>query len=231
MFENRQVMLDEGNSKIDELFISYESSLKLKNSLGTFLYSNDSDWINSKAWLSEQIKHTLSSEITKKIKNFKSDKYTDALIIRGLPIDIDLPSTPYNGYISSDKLPLANAIHIGIYALADIEPISYTSENDGLLFRHVVPACDNRHEKSSQGSTHTFGMHVDNPDLPLITEPVVDKSGCPEFLSLMAIRSDLKVKSSLVFVDDIIQRLNLETINELSKKQFVISRPDSFKSK
>ena len=125
------------------------------------------------------MKRSLPEVITARISSFSKNNICDALIIRGLPIDELLPSSPYCGYLPPNELPLVNSIHIGIYQLMGVEPISYKSENSGNLFRHVVPANNGINDKSSHGSKHTFGMHVDNPDLPLVTEAISKKSGCP----------------------------------------------------
>lgn len=86
--------------------------------------------------------------------------------------------------------------------MAGIYPAAYENENDGRLFRHVVPAIAKRDEISSHGSRRKFGFHVDNPDLPLLPEPIASLSGCPEFLSLLAVRADHQVQSDISFVDD-----------------------------
>ncbi len=213
---------------VQEVHVSYESANKLKSAFSNLRFSEDSEWLNVKEWLGSVVKHSLSNEIVSAIQEFKSDDGQCALIIRGLPIDSNLCATPYNGYVTPSKIPLASAIHIGIYQSAQIEPVSYENENKGFLFRHVVPALNALNEKSSHGSTFTFGHHVDNPDLPLACEPVTERSGCPEFLSLMALRSDLKVRSNFILLDDLIAQLNRGVVNELCQPNFRINRPDSF---
>lgn len=213
---------------VQELHISYEASRKLKSTFTNLRLGNDSSWLETREWLGNTVKHSLPVNIVEAIQRFKTSDEQCALIVRGLPVDNDLCATPYKGYLAPSKTPLANACHIGIYQLAGIEPIAYKTENDGLLFRHVVPAIKGRNEKSSHGSTHTFGHHVDNPDLPLSCEPLNEKSGCPEFLSLMALRSDLSVSSNFILIDSLMAKLSRGVLEELAKPQFSIRRPDSF---
>ncbi|USH03826.1 TauD/TfdA family dioxygenase [Grimontia kaedaensis] len=214
--------------RIREIHIPYEAATKLRNAFASLRLDDDKSFIKTKTWFGSTVRYCLPEHQINIIQDFKESDESCALIIRGLPIDSDLGATPYNGYIAPSKTPLASGCHIGIYQLAGIEPISFQTENQGLLFRHVVPNPKARTEKSSHGSTHTFGHHVDNPDLPLACERLTDKSGCPEFLSLMAMRSDLSVRSNFVLVDDLLTGLSAGVIDELLKPNFKISRPDSF---
>ncbi|WP_254620381.1 TauD/TfdA family dioxygenase [Vibrio metschnikovii] len=209
--------------------MSLQRSLKkLKEAFSHLRMGNDEEWLNVKEWLGNITKHYLNDEIVNIIGGFKLNDNQCALIIRGLPIDTNLCATPYSGYIPPSKISLATALNIGIYQLANVEPVSYQNENEGFLFRHVVPAKNALNERSSHGSIHTFGHHVDNPDLPLACEKVSEKSGCPEFLSLMALRSDLKVRSNFILVDDLVKQLSGGVIKELCEPNFRINRPDSF---
>jgi hypothetical protein len=216
------------NKNIQELHVSYDAANKLKSAFSNLRFREDNEWLNVREWLGNVVKHSLNDDLIDIIQGFKSSNDQCALIIRGLPVDSNLCATPYNGYVPPSKVPLASAIHIGIYQLAKIKPVSYQNENGGFLFRHVVPAFNSLNEKSSHGSTFTFGHHVDNPDLPLGCEPVTERSGCPEFLSLMALRSDLKVRSNFILLDNLIAQLSRGVVNELCQPNFRINRPDSF---
>ncbi|NOI98770.1 hypothetical protein F0240_02875 [Vibrio kanaloae] len=213
---------------VQEVHVSYEAANKLKSAFSNLRFREDYEWLNAREWLGNVVKHSLNDEVINTIQSFKSDGERCALIIRGLPVDGNLCATPYNGYVPPSKIPLASAIHIGIYQSIRIEPVSYQNENKGFLFRHVVPALGALNEKSSHGSTFTFSHHVDNPDLPLACEIVRERSGCPEFLSLMALRSDLKVRSNFILLDDLIGQLSHGVVNELCQPHFRIDRPDSF---
>ncbi|WP_281648379.1 TauD/TfdA family dioxygenase [Parendozoicomonas sp. Alg238-R29] len=215
-------------AQVKEVHLSYDVYDVLKKRLSSLDCKSDVDWLEARDWISAQIKHVLPESIINELENFSRNTQRSALIIRGCPVDSALPPTPYHGYLEPDCLPLATAIHIGIYHLAGLEPVAYQNENDGKLFRHVVPANYALNQKSSHGSRKTFGMHVDNPDLPLTPEPIIDRSGSPEFLSLMAIRTDLRVKSSIALLDSVLDKLDQNTIRQLSQHNFLVSRPDSF---
>ena len=213
---------------VKEFHFSYETYDLLKNRLSNLDCRSDQDWLNAREWIAAQIKQAIPKEISTELESFAENPNRSALIIRVCPIDTSLPPTPYRGHLDTGYLSLASAIHIGIYQIAGIEPIAYQNENNGNLFRHVVPARYARDHKSSHGSHRTFGMHVDNPDLPLTPENITDRSGSPEFLSLMAIRTDLKVKSSIALLDTILDKLDQNTIKSLKEDNFLVLRPDSF---
>ncbi|QFT39845.1 hypothetical protein GGC04_25470 (plasmid) [Vibrio sp. THAF191d] len=52
-----------------------------------------------------------------------------------------------------------------------------------------------------------LGIMMDHPDLPLVCEDMIEHSGCPEFLSLMALRSDLRVNSNFILVDELLANI------------------------
>lgn len=224
----KQMETHRKESQVSEVHISYASASLIKEKLGKLKLVSDEDWLDAKEWIGNQLAHHLPSETVKALALFGRNVNQGAIVIRGMPIDQDLPPTPYKGYEPPQSIPLISAIHLGIYHLVGINPIAYQNENRGLLFRHVVPATVGREQKSSHGSKLTFGFHVDNPDLPLAPEILVDRSGCPEFLSLMAVRSDLQVRSSVVMLDSVLESLNRGVIEHLCMDEFLISRPDSF---
>lgn len=216
------------DSPVSECHISYQSSVVIREHFSQLSLQDDREWLDASEWLGCQLAHALSPDVVGTIRSFGKNAQKSALVIRGLPIDHHLPPTPYKGYESPENSPLANAIHIGLYHLAGLRPVAYQNENGGQLFRHVVPASGGRSQRSSHGSKLTFGFHVDNPDLPLTPEPLGDSSACPEFLSLLAVRSDLKVRSSIALLDKVLGDLNANVISHLCESEFLISRPDSF---
>lgn len=213
---------------VQEMHVSYESAHKIKSAIHHLKLTEDQSWLDARSWLASTIRHSLPEEQISTVTSFSRDDSKSALIIRGFPVDHDLCATPYNGYLSQSKTPLVSGIHIGLCQLAGIEPVSYQSENNGFLFRHVVPVQHALNEKSSHGSLHTFGHHVDNPYLPLVCEDIIERSGCPEFLSLMALRSDLSVNSNFILFDELLSNVSSGVVSALSEPNFHISRPDSF---
>lgn len=178
--------------------------------------------------LGHQAMEILSPSLVETLRGFRDDPMQCALILRNCPLDKCLPPTPYRGVQSPTQTPVACLVNLALFQLLGISPVVYEGENEGRLFRHVVPVRNSELEKSSHGSRTRFGYHVDNPDLPLTEEPVTDVSACPEYLSLFGMRCDPGVKTTLVLVQPLLDRLGKEVIDVLASPRFMISRPASF---
>ncbi|MFJ3056870.1 TauD/TfdA family dioxygenase [Herbaspirillum sp. NPDC087042] len=170
----------------------------------------------------------LPRSIVETLQGFRDDPRQHALILRNCPLDHPLPPTPYNGVLSPAHSPVACLVNLALFQLMGIAPVVYEGENEGRLFRHVVPAPHAAKQKSSHGSRARFGYHVDNPDLPLIAEPITDLSACPEYLSLFGMRCDPRVKTTLVLTQSVLRVLAPEMIKVLASPRFVMRRPASF---
>ncbi|MBJ2181482.1 TauD/TfdA family dioxygenase [Pseudomonas veronii] len=180
--------------------------------------------------LKEQAQDVLGTTLTEQIRSFVDNPQLTALTIRNCPRDRDTPPTPYSGVLSPRSTPIACLVSLSIHSLLGINPVVYEGENDGRLFRHVIPSRNASSQKSSHGSRLRFSYHVDNPDLPLSSENVDTLSCCPEYLSFFGMRCDPRINTTLVNVDELVAALPASTVNELTAPQFVIHRPDSFTS-
>lgn len=150
------------------------------------------------------------------------------MVIRNCPRDRDIPPTPYSGVLSPKSTPIACLVSLSLQSLLGIHPVVYEGENDGRLFRHVIPSRTSSSQKSSHGSRLRFSYHVDNPDLPLSSEAVDNISCCPEYLSFFGMRCDPRINTTLVNLDDVLGSLPASIINELTYPDFEVRRPDSF---
>jgi len=218
------------SNAIKEIFINYEEAHKIR---GLITYLNDIDDDNTLIAAMPQcgaaLYAALSEEKLNIIKSFKNNNNQAALLIRGLPLDVAVPPTPYQAKLSLQSMPLAVAVNLGLYHLMELNPVTYSGENDGRLFRHVIPSKKAMNEKSSHGSTYTLGMHVDNCHLPLL--PEIDRGGLsesPEYLSLFGIRCDLKVFTKVAILDEALTLLDENTIEQLKRPDFILKMPDSF---
>lgn len=143
----------------------------------------------------------------------------------------DLPLTPtLSGYVDENLIikPLQGLFHhlrsFGLY------PVVYQGENDGRLVRNVVPRQGMEQKISSYGSKIAFLPHVDNPDLALRCEADVRTqiSPCPDTLTLLCLRQQENVNTSIICLDDIIAQLSGSDIALLQEPYFKVSRPASF---
>ncbi len=219
-----------GNTRgVNEIYLSEEQKEKLQTLLPFHTTNDESYFLKVKNLLGFILEQILFADSThkQKVEEFKNGE-NHILVVRNFPIEKNLPPTPYTGYCRLDDLPLSTALSFAMMGVLEVNPITYKGENDGYIVRHVSPSVAAISDVSSHGSKIEFGMHVDNPDLPLITEPVNDLSGCPEYLSLHSLRTNVSVPTKVMLLDDVIKYLSKGSLEELQKAQFVIKRPDSF---
>ena len=217
---------------LKEIFLPYEEAQLLKKRMPGILTENEFDLFNSNAHYGTIFRKCVNEKILKDLQDFKYNPIESALIVRGLPIDSHLPPTPYTAHSNLFDVTLAASLNIALYNTLGIFPVTYKGENDGRLFRDVVPKTYAVHEKSSLGSSRTLGMHVDDCHLPLVPETSrTSLSIAPEYLSLFGMRCDLKVATKISFLDEVVKRLDAETIKVLKKPLFELSLPDSFSTR
>ncbi|WP_258197938.1 TauD/TfdA family dioxygenase [Pseudomonas capeferrum] len=180
--------------------------------------------------LKEQAQDLLGAALTQQIRSFVETPHLTSLIIRNCPRDRNIPPTPYSGVLSPKSTPIACLVSLSFHSVLGINPVVYEGENDGRLFRHVVPARTGASQKSSHGSRLRFSYHVDNPDLPLSSENLGAFSCCSEYLSFFGMRCDPRINTTLVNIDELINALPAATVRELALPHFEVRRPDSFAS-
>ncbi len=214
---------------LKEIYLPYEEAQLLKKRMPEILTENEFDLFNSNAHYGTIFRQCVNENILKDLEDFKYQPEVSALIIRGLPVDSHLPPTPYTGNASLFDIKLASSLNIALYNALGIFPVTYKGENDGRLFRDVVPKSYATNEKSSLGSKYTLGMHVDDCHLALVPETSrTSLSIAPEYLSLFGMRCDLRVATKISFLDEVVKRLDRDTIEVLKKSLFELTLPDSF---
>lgn len=150
-------------------------------------------------------------------------------ILDTLDIDHVLPPTPTsNGFVDEAKIIKTVKNLLSYLSGMQLYPVVYEGENDGKLLRHVVPKEGMEKQISSYGSRESFLPHVDNPDLAIRTEAYRKTSPCPDTLSLLCLRQQENVATSIIKLDDIVASLSDRDINLLQENCFCVSRPASF---
>lgn len=215
-----------GNHAI--MHMTYDQAQAIRQAISPFAGLDESSLFQQRDAIAGGLDQCIDARQRGILRQFVSDDQCVALICKGLPVDDDLPPTPYSGYGQQGGTGMAAALNIGLYALMGLHPVTYAGENDYRLLRHVVPTRHAQKDKSSHGSRRRFGVHVDNPDLPLGEEPLDGRSACPEYLSLFGLRCDTRVKTDILPLDPILDRCNMATLDELMAPQFTLRRPDSF---
>lgn len=212
---------------LPEIHISYEEHQALKAGFAGCGVHDSASGIEQMPELAHRLNSVLSHEKLKVLQGFAHS--TDiALIVRGMPIESELPATPYEAEAGIDQLPVVAGSILSILASLGTHPVAYEGESEDSVFRHVSPKHLRESEKSSYGSRLDLGMHVDNPHLPLTCEPVTTLSACPEYLSLTGLRCELGVPTRIVAVEDVLSILPSFVEQELRRPNFLIKRPESF---
>jgi hypothetical protein len=212
---------------VQEVYLSYDECSALYKQLTRLSVKSVEHAIQAIFFLAEMFRAHLNPDKYETIAKFGEEDYF-AMIIRNLPVDRDLPPTPYLNDPAIAHCPVVHLSILGMFGCIGINPLAYEGENDDSIFRHVVPKAHAEGTTSSHGSRMHLGMHVDNPHLPLIGEPIGALSACPEYLSLTGLRCELGVPTRIVDVREVLRDLPDYVRYELSRPNFCIQRPESF---
>jgi L-asparagine oxygenase len=144
-----------------------------------------------------------------------------SLVIRGLPVDPDLPPTPTTVTPDlRDAFPIARSALLGTVQLLG-EAFAYRNEYDSEIITHVLPSRSGLDTVSSQGSRAVLPYH---------TEDVHLSPFLPDYLALMCLRPDPQrlARTCLVHAADVRSLLPAETVEILSLPLFHVRTPVSF---
>ncbi len=161
---------------------------------------------------------TLSKDTLRELMLMKTSPFSSGtILLRGLPIDDHLPSTPISGLRRdyNKKTSITESILIGIASILG-HPIGHEEEKDGHLIHDVIPVHGTDKPLSNEGAVN-FGLHVENAMFE-------DRES---FLILSCLRPDPWNEGATPVVDirEVISLLNKEEIAELRKEQFIIRKP------
>ncbi|WP_338525380.1 TauD/TfdA family dioxygenase [Pseudomonas batumici] len=212
---------------IPQIHVSFEEQRTLETGLAAMAVTDSASGISRMPALGQLLESTLCTEKIQQLRDFPESRDV-AMIVRGLPLDPQLPATPYDTQQGVENLPVLAGAILSVLQTLQTRPVAYEGESDDTVFRHVSPKQQHETEKSSYGSRLDLGMHVDNPHLPLTCEPVSQLSACPEYLSLTGLRCELGVPTRIVAIADVLAMLPASVEEELSRPHFAIRRPASF---
>lgn len=154
-----------------------------------------------------------------------------ALLLHNAPIDDYIPPTPEDGHRSFEKGFVSEAFIFSICSLLDAYPEFDERERDGTMINQIIPRNDIKSiaTHSSYGSRLDFDPHTEN----VYQEPPL------KFFSLLCLRSDPKVATNVIFLDNILHYLKTHLpsgksyewmLEEMSKDQFYQKTGTSFLS-
>lgn len=187
----------------------------------------------------------IPEELKNIILSMRNNNYPTVLIVRNMPIDTYIPTTPLHGnrppYLQYN--PDGTKIHnilakgfvsetmlLGICSLLNAYPDFDEREKDGTYINQVIPLDDEnyKHTASSFGSEVAFLPHTEN----VYQEPPL------KFFALLCLRGNSQVATTLIYLDSILEYIQEnplptmsyeQIVEQMRKPQFIMKTGPSFK--
>jgi L-asparagine oxygenase len=152
-----------------------------------------------------------------------------ALLITGLPVDANLPSTPVHAQQPPYKPGRISECSILGIAILLGEPVAYAAEKHGALVQDVFPTRSEEAAPSNESSAVSLGFHTEltfsrqSPHRPY-------HHACPDFVLLFALRCHAERSAVTQVIDarDICGGLEVTHLEELRREHFQLQAPYSF---
>lgn len=168
----------------------------------------------------------------------------NVLLIHNFPVDAYVPATPRNGarppkvehdasgHLIENQMAkgfVSEAALLGLCGLLDCDPDYDEREKDGVFINQIIPvnAEKYRGQESSFGSDLAFSWHTEN----------IYQMRPLRFFSLLCLRSDPKVATGVLFVDDILEAARSRypkqfdhLMEQMRLPQFVMATGGSFEN-
>lgn len=129
------------------------------------------------------------------------------LMVHNFPVDDHIPQTPRTGDCPPNKFTdpengkgfVSEICLLGLCSMLGAHPDFDENEKDGTYIHQIIPRDDKKsiNEISSYGSAMAFGPHTEN----------VHQDPALKFFSLVGLRGDPKVDTSVILLDDILSYL------------------------
>ncbi len=165
--------------------------------------------------------HHLPQDLIDIILQMKNDNNPAVLVVHNFPVDKYIPQTPRNGDCPPSKFEdavngkgfVSEICLLGLCSLLGAHPDFDENEKDGTYIHQIIPRDDekSKNEISSYGSALAFSPHTEN----VYQEPAL------KFFSLIGLRGDIKVDTSVILLDDILNYLKNHLPEEKSYEWFL----------
>jgi L-asparagine oxygenase len=177
-----------------------------------------------------QASSILPVEIVHDLLTYRADpRAPAALLMTGLPIDLDLPATPdeqarppYKTDSISERILLLIAMLLG-------EPVAYVAEKGGVLVQDIFPTRSQRNMPSNESSAAPLGFHTELVFSPAAPEQPYHVAA-PDFVLLLGLRCPPDRSAATLFVEarDVCARLSDHHLACLRKPDYKLIAPYSF---
>jgi hypothetical protein len=106
--------------------------------------------------------HELPRRLRQAVGGFRSRSNDyGILLVRGLPLDPDLPPTPADPHRPTGTAPGLSELWLAAFASALGSPFAYQQEQSGALYQNVIPTPGNATNISSESSAIELGFHTE----------------------------------------------------------------------
>lgn len=181
------------------------------------------------------LRQVLAETMLARLQRFGAGVGEPVLVIEGLPTQPAIPPTPYRGYGDESKTASSDMLLLAVYALAGIDPLAFAFENDGQLFRNVVPNPDAAGQKSSHGFDAELKWHTDNPcgvhEHRALQPMPAARSPIPRHLGFVGLRNrdahGQPVPTRVLPLRPVLHSLPSQTLAQLGMHAFQVNAPTS----
>ena len=141
--------------------------------------------------------------------------------LKGLPIDLNLPSTPSNGiHPMYKKTWVSEFVLLGIIAsISEAEPFSYIEQKQGVIVQEIIPL-KGLEKTNSNASSALFGWHSD--------DPIFKRDYRTEGIALYCLRNEGKTKTWFAPAEEIVAAMSPQDVEILKQPRFRVSSSESF---
>ena len=164
----------------------------------------------------------LPAEVLHGLLGLRDPGAPGVLLVRGLPVDRDLPPTPTDRGRGDPRglAPVATGALVGTTRLLG-EPYGYRGEYHGDLVTHVLPTRAAADAVSSSGARAVLPHHSESVHL---------HPHSPDFVALLCLRGDptADARTSVVAAGDVCARLPEDVLEVLRLPLFHVRAPLSF---
>lgn len=143
---------------------------------------------------------------------------------------VDAPGpTPTSGFADDSALRQIDAYLLGMLGLLGAEAVAFPFENGGRLARNVVVNPAYQGIESSWGADISLGWHQDNNFQPFSFDEDAETNASimPRYLIFLGIRNAECVPTQLLTLQQILSRLDAESIAALQQDDFLVAPPPS----
>ena len=165
-----------------------------QHQLKTQLCQLDSPLIQQEAFIAQAHRTfttIMHANIIHRIASLQQADAPSVLLLRGLPIDDDLPNTPTHFDFPIDKKTfVSEGVLLGIGAVLG-ESFGFSREKNGALIHMVCPQPGKEQSQSTVGSKADLKFHTENAYLDFR----------PDFIILSCLRADPDQQAQTLFID------------------------------